>query len=391
MNHTLFKNIFTSFVTLLIIVFGFYLCFIGGYGSDEDTLPMMHVFEARLDDGRFVSSRFASNPIPEIGIGFLSYYFGSWAVNSVTFILHLLSLCLIYFSFFKKINFQKFKIFLILCLSSPVLFFDNLEPIDYSWAFVFFALGTFFLSRRIFELAILAFAFAIGSRINFLIFSIIVIFFFNYDKEINIKKKFIISFCTFIVGGLFYLPIWFENAFGLEWITAARPVEQGLYGLFARFAFKTWMAIGVFQTFLIIFLIKKYIKRVNYIEVKPIFLVIISNLLIFFYIPAELSYLQPALILMYLVIVKEVNKNLIILLIIFNFFNWALNFQILDINYKDNSVCGPKEAISADLDIKLIDGSVKNFLSSRQMIACWVNDTERGKRILEGKSTRISK
>ena len=101
--------------------------------------------------------------------------------------------------------------------------------------------------------------------------------------------------------------------------------------------------------------------------------------------------MQPALILMYLVIVKEVNKNLIILLIIFNFFNWALNFQILDINYKDNSVCGPKEAISADLDIKLIDGSVKNFLSSRQMIACWVNDTERGKRILEGKSTRISK
>ena len=52
---------------------------------------------------------------------------------------------------------------------------------------------------------------------------------------------------------------------------------------------------------------KKYIKRVNYIEVKPIFLVIISNLLIFFYIPAELSYLQPALILMYLVIVKEVK------------------------------------------------------------------------------------
>ena len=42
----------------IIIIFGFYLCFIGGYGSDEDTLPMIYVFEARLSDGKFVSSRF---------------------------------------------------------------------------------------------------------------------------------------------------------------------------------------------------------------------------------------------------------------------------------------------------------------------------------------------
>ena len=87
-------------VISILIIFGFYLCFIGGYGSDEDTLPMIYVFESRLLDGKFVSSRFTSYPVPEIGIGFLSYYFGSWAANSVTFILNIAGLFFIFFSFF---------------------------------------------------------------------------------------------------------------------------------------------------------------------------------------------------------------------------------------------------------------------------------------------------
>ena len=65
---------------------------IGGYGSDEDTLPMIYVFESRLIDGTFVTSRFTGNPVAEIGIGFLSHYFGSKIVNLVTFSFFLASL-----------------------------------------------------------------------------------------------------------------------------------------------------------------------------------------------------------------------------------------------------------------------------------------------------------
>ena len=157
MNKFIISKHQSNFLILLFILVGFYLCYIGGYGSDEDTLPMIYVFEARLADGRFVTSRFTSYPIPEIGIGFLSYFFGSFAANSVTYFFHLLSLLFIYLSFQKKIDFEKFKLFLILSLSSPILFFENLEPMDYSWAFLFFSVGTFFFSKKIFELAILSF------------------------------------------------------------------------------------------------------------------------------------------------------------------------------------------------------------------------------------------
>ena len=44
------EKIFVYLILSTIIFLGFYLCFIGGYGSDEDTLPMIYVFEAKLDD-----------------------------------------------------------------------------------------------------------------------------------------------------------------------------------------------------------------------------------------------------------------------------------------------------------------------------------------------------
>ena len=69
------ENLITRFSFFLIFILGIYLCFIGGYGSDEDTLPMIYSFETKLYDGRFVSSRFTGNPVAEIGIGFLSVFY----------------------------------------------------------------------------------------------------------------------------------------------------------------------------------------------------------------------------------------------------------------------------------------------------------------------------
>ncbi len=386
-NHKYF--LYVSILSSLII-FALYLSFIGGYGSDEDTLPMIYVFEARLEDGKFISSRFTSYPVSEIGIGFLSYYFGSWAANSVTFFFYLLGLGFTFFSFEKKFEVEKLFLFLILCLSSQVLFFDNLEPIDYSWAFLFFSIGLFFFSRKFFELSILFFAFSVGCRLNFIIFVLLAIFFFGNFKFIPIQNKIIISFCTFITGGLFYLPIWFYNGFGLEWIDAARPIDQGILGLFARFSYKTWMAFGFVQLILIIYGLIKKKQLIEKNKNNLLFILILSNLFLFLYIPAELSYLQPAIIFLYLIIVQEFKKKLIIVLIMLNFLNWIINFEFLKINYVDNSICAPKQAISAKFDFQIKNGAINNFIETRKMINCWIDDkSERGRRILKGQSTKV--
>ena len=61
----------------------------------------------------------------------------------------------------------------------------------------------------------------------------------------------------------------------------------------------------------------------------------------------------------------------------------GINLDILKINYKDNSYVLLNKLL-AKFEIRLLEGGIKKYLSSRDMITCWVNDTERGKRILEG-------
>ena len=384
------KNFLYLSIIGILLIFAFYLSYVGGYGSDEDTLPMIHVFEARLADGTFISSRFTGYPVSEIGIGFLSHYFGSWAANSVTFVFYFLGLILSFLSFNKLKEKEKLFLFLILSFSSQVLFFDNIEPIDYSWAFLFFSLGLFFFSRNIFELSVLFFAIAVGCRLNFIIFVFVVIFFFKTVEYIPIHKRIIISICAFITGGLFYLPIWFHYGFGLGWLDAARPIDQGIFGLFARFTYKTWMAFGFVQLFFIIYGLLRVKKNLFKKKYTSLSLLILSNLLLFFYIPAELSYLQPAIIFLYLIIVQEYKKKLIMGIILLNFTNWILNFEFLKINYVDNSMCAPKHALSASVEFKFTNGAVVNYFETRKMLNCWIDDsTERGKRILKGQSTKL--
>ena len=114
-----------------------------------------------------------------------------------------------------------------------------------------------------------------------------------------------------------------------------------------------------------------------------------SNFALFLYIPAEKSYLQPAIIFLNLILIEKLNKIIVISLIALNLISWVVSYDFLKIEYKDNSKCGAKHAISASFHFNFSKGAVNNFYDTRNMIYCWTNtNTERGKRIIEGKSTK---
>ena len=123
------------------------------------------------------------------------------------------------------------------------LYFDNIEPVDYSWAFFFYAVGLFLFKNKLFEFCIIFFGLAIGTRINFFLFIFFSILFF-YDEEISLKKRLYIILSTLFVGCLFYLPIWYHSKFQFHWLTAGRPIEQGTIGLIYRFLYKSFYAFG---------------------------------------------------------------------------------------------------------------------------------------------------
>ena len=383
-------NYFLAIVSITVILFGVYLSYVSGYGSDEDTLPLIGAFESMMGGENLMASRFTPYPVAEIGIGFLSYYFGSFASNLFTFLFFIFGIIFFYIGINKKFDNKTFFLFFVLCISNPVLFFDNLEPIDYSWAFMPFALGTFFLKKNHFELAVVFFGIAIGTRIYFLIFIFVAIYLFHYSKNISIYKKTYIFICSFFIGGLFYLPIWFENGFGLAWLTAVTPNNQGLEGLSARFFYKIMMSFTFLNFIALMFFIFTIKKFKIFFSSNLLVGIIILNLVLFFFIPAELSYLQPLLISFYLICSKNFKVKILYIIIFLQFSSWFYEIQPLKIYYKSENKCDNVEAIDAEIKLSIIEGRYLSFINTRQKISCWINDknTERSKKILEGKALK---
>jgi len=134
---------------------------------------------------------------------------------------------------------------------------------------------------------------------------------------------------------------------------------------------------------------KKIKKFFNFENSKLIFGIIISNLILFFFIPAEMSYLQPFLICLYYLVYKLINKKIVYLLIILNFVSWFVDFDFLKIQYKTENKCNNVEAISADFQFHLNQGRLFAFLESRDKISCWIHDdSDRSKKILSGKALK---
>ena len=107
---------------------------------------MLETFIKIKEEGNYIRSRGAGYLLPEIGIGFLSFYLGSFAVNLLTFSFLIVGLIFLFLAFenlkFKKKEFnKKIFLFIILCLSNHVVIRDSTIPMDYSWSFMFYSIA----------------------------------------------------------------------------------------------------------------------------------------------------------------------------------------------------------------------------------------------------------
>ena len=382
-------NYFTKNINYLLVFFllflAIYLSFIGGYGADEDTMPMIGVYRGFLN-GIFMTSRFTGNPVAEFGIGFLAVNFGSFIANIVTFFLFFTSLIIIGVIKIKSKK-KDIALFIVLALSNPFLFFENIEPIDYSWALFFFSLGLYFYRKKKLDLSLVFFAISIGTRINFVPFVLAAILFFNEDSLKNdLKNKLFHFFSIIFVSGLFYLPVWIEHGLGLEWLRAGRA-EYGFLEYVYRFLYKIIIAFGPLQTCIVfILLIKNRQFFLTFIKYKFELLLITFNLLIFLWLPHEISYLQPALVFLYLLLFKLLENFYIYILIFINLFSWAINGNFLKIEYLSKNKCDPIVAVSAEIKFYFEEGYLEKYLNTRSNVECFIKDRSKSDqlKILQG-------
>jgi uncharacterized membrane protein len=379
------KKFISLFSLVTILVFGAYLALTSNFGPDNDTYGMLSTFYKLINGEGYSPSRFTGYPVAEIGIGFVSFFFGSWLINLISLIFTILSLLILASIFIKPKSTPQIILFLLIALSNPVIFFDNILPMDYSWALFFLSLGMFFYKKDNIVISLIFFSLSVGSRPIFLLFVFCVVIFFKKSENYSLLKKVEIIVGIFFFSSLFYLPVWFLNSLDLNWLTSARPLNQGLFGLIARFLYKSWFSLGLFVTPICVYLFFKYRNQLRNVEnFAFIISVILVNFAIFLYIPAERSYLQLGLIFISLLL-SYIGSRFIALIIALNILSWIFIVQPLEFKMRHSDKCSYIEALDATINPRVTPGEYFIFMDGQEKAICFSDTiTDKTEELLKG-------
>ena len=87
---------------------------------------------------------------------------------------------------------------------------------------------------------------------------------------------------------------------------------------------------------------------------------------------AQILIINPFIIFSYIVIFKYLNAKKIYFLIFFNFAQWFIFYDIVEIKYKEKDKCFAKEAVAYNFEISIRKGLLIEHLTEKEsMIKCY--------------------
>ena len=223
------------------------------------------------------------------------------------------------------------------------------------------------------------FALSVGCRYNFIVFVFAALFshyFINYGR-LNFYKILSISLLILAIIFVIFFPINFLYSENTSLNFSNRVATPGdgynLESLLPRFIYKNFKLFGVFSGFLILFfLISEFLFKKNMKE--KIFqysvIIIILNFLVFLIFPAKIAYLHSGIILIYILITFFLKKKFLYLIIILNFLQWIVSYDLIKIEYKYDDPCMAVQAVSATIDPHLKLGEYNQMISKISIKNC---------------------
>ena len=88
--------------------------------------------------------------------------------------------------------------------------------------------------------------------------------------------------------------------------------------------------------------------------------------------PTKILIINPFIIISYIIIFKHLDKKKIYFLIIFNFAQWFVFYDIAEIKYKEKDICFAKEAIDYNFKLSIKKGLIIQHLTDKEdMSECY--------------------
>lgn len=391
MGNINFKNVI---IVISLVLLGIQTSLYKGYGDDLDSHGLILSFISAYENGVYSPSRFYGSPFGELFYGYLGYNFGSFLGSFLSYGFLLFSIILIFSSYSKnRINQKDLFLFILVCLSNPVLYLDNTNPSDYPLSLFLFSAALFLFKKNHKIYSIIFFALAIASRANF---ALLIIVFFIYEifkNKRDYKSSLLVLFYSLVISSLFYFPIFIQNKYSLSFISNGGGPDLTFEALTPRFLYKSYLSIGVFSSIFISYLFFSNIKKVKklILNQKDLIFLILLNLLVFYFMPTKTSIISLALILFYVFLFKLVDKKKYIYPIIFlNFLFYIVSYQLFDFKYKYSGKCDPIEAIGAEFSLKVSQGYYfkRNEMKRNQIFCASKQFGEKSQKYISGEKIK---
>lgn len=352
-----YKNLF---IIISLILLGIQTSLFKGFGDDLDSHALILSFMGVLENGVYDPSRFYGSPLGELFYGYIGYNFGSFLGSFLSYCFFLFSIILIFASYSKnKINQKDLFLFILICLSNPVLYLDNTNPSDYPLSLFLFSAAIFLFKKKNKFYSIIFFALTIATRANYALLIIVFLIYEMIKNKSDYKSSLLVLFYSLVISSLFYLPVFIQHKYSLSFISNSGGPDLTFKALTPRFLYKSYLSFGVFSSIFIIYLFITNLKKIKKLILNNEDLVILTflNLLIFYFIPTKTSIISLVIILFYVFLFKLVDKKKYIYpVIFFNLLFYIVSYQLFDFKYKNSGKCEPIEAIGVKFQLKIIEG-----------------------------------
>ena len=264
-------------------------------------------------------------------------------------------------------------------LANGYVLIAGATSMDYMVAFAAFSAGLYALACGADVLGVVLLATSVGARIFYVVLAEFAVVFVLIERRATGRGATAGQFAsystaTFFVAGLFYLPVWFDHGLRLDWLGAARPIEQGWAGLVARAVYKTIMFVGVagMAGAGLGWLALDARRRRNRVEPSPsgrsgesrsrrafvLFSagVVAAHLALFVWIPIDASYLIPALPFAAAILASVGLRGALIGLAAGELLTTLVVFDPLTIVHPARDLCGRSHASGLHLRPRLTPG-----------------------------------
>ena len=363
-------------IAFLVILAAYLALAAFGFGNDNDTYGMIRCGRDLLERGVYHFSRPPGYLIPEIAIGYLSY-FGAYVCNLASVAFGVGTLIVFHKIIIRFLGTADALFVVVFVAVNPYYIIASTTSIDYVYSLFFGALSVLLMLRGKHFYAAIPIALCLSSRLAAslsvgLIYAYFILAGIAAGKKREAVESFLGGCLALLLTILLYLPSYASVGNNMGFLT---------YGIgnwtfveyLARFVYKNIFLFGLVPFLTVAGFIvfsaggRETGLRRNLAGLFALAAVLVNEIL-FFKVPAEISYLLPILFIATPLVVllyspSALFRTLVLAFTIFNGFVWKIDIQ--DITYEQVDVLGIN-AIAARPGIFFRKGVVVGDIMTRK-------------------------